>query len=118
LCGIDDLQAIAKANELCGRYTLDTISTGATIAFAMECMARAFNVREGFSRQDDTLPERLFTPLENRTLQGVGISKPEFEQTMSELYQIKGWNVETTQPTPERLKALGIEWVAELMEKA
>ncbi|MFA6311300.1 MAG: aldehyde ferredoxin oxidoreductase family protein [Sterolibacterium sp.] len=36
-CGIDDLQAVAKANELCNRYTLDTISTSSTIAFAMEC---------------------------------------------------------------------------------
>ncbi len=36
-CGIDDLQAIAKANELCNRHVLDTISTAATIAFAMEC---------------------------------------------------------------------------------
>ncbi len=36
-CGIDDLKAISKANELCGAYTLDTISTGVTIAFAMEC---------------------------------------------------------------------------------
>jgi aldehyde:ferredoxin oxidoreductase len=34
---IDDLPAISKANELCNKYTLDTISTGATIAFAMEC---------------------------------------------------------------------------------
>ena len=34
---IDDLMAIAKGNELCNRYTLDTISTGAAIAFAMEC---------------------------------------------------------------------------------
>ena len=31
------MQAIAQANELCGRYTLDVISTGASIAFAMEC---------------------------------------------------------------------------------
>jgi len=36
-CGIDDLKAICKANELCNRYSLDTISTGAAIAFAMEC---------------------------------------------------------------------------------
>ncbi|MDR3573514.1 MAG: aldehyde ferredoxin oxidoreductase C-terminal domain-containing protein [Anaerolineaceae bacterium] len=36
-CGIDDLQAVAKANELCNRYVMDTISTSATIAFAMEC---------------------------------------------------------------------------------
>ncbi len=34
---IDDLRAICKANEMCNRYGIDTISTGATIAFAMEC---------------------------------------------------------------------------------
>jgi aldehyde:ferredoxin oxidoreductase len=37
LCGIDDLVAISKANELCSSYGLDTIGTGATIAWAMEC---------------------------------------------------------------------------------
>jgi len=36
-CGVGDLIAVAKANELCNRYGLDTISTGATIAFAMDC---------------------------------------------------------------------------------
>jgi aldehyde:ferredoxin oxidoreductase len=37
---IDDLVTISKANELCNKYTLDTISTGVTIAFAMECYDR------------------------------------------------------------------------------
>ena len=37
LCGIGDLKAIAKFNQLCGEYVMDTISTGVTIAFAMEC---------------------------------------------------------------------------------
>lgn len=36
-CGVSDLAAIAKANELCARYGADTISAGATIAWAMEC---------------------------------------------------------------------------------
>jgi len=35
-CLVEDLCAIAKANELCNRYGLDTISTGSAIAFAME----------------------------------------------------------------------------------
>jgi len=34
--GVDDLDAIQEANRLCGEYGLDTISTGATIACAME----------------------------------------------------------------------------------
>ena len=36
-CGVTDLAAICKANELCQRYGLDTIGVGTTIAFAMEC---------------------------------------------------------------------------------
>jgi aldehyde:ferredoxin oxidoreductase len=39
-CGIDNLAAIAKGNELCGAYSLDTISTGGAIAFAMECFEK------------------------------------------------------------------------------
>ena len=34
---IDDLKAICKAHEICNRFGIDTISTGATVAFAMEC---------------------------------------------------------------------------------
>jgi aldehyde:ferredoxin oxidoreductase len=37
LCEIDDLNVIAKANQLCNAYSIDTISAGNTIAFAMEC---------------------------------------------------------------------------------
>jgi len=36
LCLVDDIEAIAKANEICNRYGMDTISAGAAIAFAME----------------------------------------------------------------------------------
>jgi aldehyde:ferredoxin oxidoreductase len=35
-CGIDDLEAIIEANALCNDLGLDTISTGSTIACAME----------------------------------------------------------------------------------
>jgi aldehyde:ferredoxin oxidoreductase len=38
-CGIDDLPAIARANQLCNMYGMDTISCGATIAWAFECWA-------------------------------------------------------------------------------
>jgi aldehyde:ferredoxin oxidoreductase len=33
----DDLGSIFKVNDLCDRFGLDTISTGATVAFAIEC---------------------------------------------------------------------------------
>ena len=40
VCGIDNLEVLLKAGELCNAYGLDTISTGVTIAFAMECFER------------------------------------------------------------------------------
>jgi len=39
-CGIDDLAAIAKANEICNAQGLDTISAGVMVSFAMECFER------------------------------------------------------------------------------
>ncbi|NLD72988.1 MAG: aldehyde ferredoxin oxidoreductase family protein [Chloroflexi bacterium] len=36
-CGVDDLAAISLANEICNKYGMDTISCGATVAFAMDC---------------------------------------------------------------------------------
>jgi len=35
-----DLKAIAKANEICNRYCMDTISAGLVIAFACECFEK------------------------------------------------------------------------------
>jgi aldehyde:ferredoxin oxidoreductase len=37
---ITDLKAIAKGNEICNRYCIDTISAGMTIAFACECFEK------------------------------------------------------------------------------
>ena len=36
MCLVDNLEAIAYGNQLCNQYGIDTISTGAAIAFAME----------------------------------------------------------------------------------
>jgi aldehyde:ferredoxin oxidoreductase len=77
-------------------------------------MARVFNLREGFSRRDDTLPERLFQSLENGLLEGQVMSRQEFEQALSILYELKGWDVQTGMPTRERLEALSLGWAADL----
>lgn len=39
-CGISDLAAISLGGQLCNQFGLDTISCGATIAFAMECFEK------------------------------------------------------------------------------
>ncbi|SFR05223.1 aldehyde ferredoxin oxidoreductase family protein [Desulfoscipio geothermicus] len=49
-CGIDDLEAIVEFNKLCDDLGLDTISTGNTIAFAMELTEKGikdFNLKFG-----------------------------------------------------------------------
>jgi aldehyde:ferredoxin oxidoreductase len=78
-------------------------------------MARIFNLREGFSRKDDTLPERIFQGLENGPLQGLGLPREEFEQALTILYALKGWDAETGVPTRERLESLSLGWAAEML---
>ena len=74
-------------------------------------MARVFNTREGFSRSDDRLPARLFRPLEGGVLAGVSISKVDFEQALTELYRLKGWDPASGAPTPEKLQSLELGYL-------
>ena len=78
-------------------------------------LARAFNAREGFSRKDDALPDRLFAGAENGALQGQGMPREDFEQALTRLYRAKGWDEQTGMPTRERLEALSLGWAADLM---
>ncbi len=80
-------------------------------------MARVFNLREGFSRQDDVLPERLYQGLENGALKGEAMPRDEFDQALTVLYGLKGWDAETGIPTRQRLEALSLGWAAELLDQ-
>ncbi len=37
MCLNDNIESVGKANEICNRYGMDTITCGSTIAFAIEC---------------------------------------------------------------------------------
>jgi aldehyde:ferredoxin oxidoreductase len=39
-CGVKELEAVSLANKICNDYGLDTIGTGATVAWAMECFEK------------------------------------------------------------------------------
>jgi aldehyde:ferredoxin oxidoreductase len=75
-------------------------------------LARMFNIREGFSRPDDRLPDRLHTPLEGGALTGTSIDRKAFDEAIAALYTLKGWDPATGVPTVERLRDLGIEWTS------
>ncbi len=45
-CGVKDLAAISRANQICNMYGVDTIACGATIAWAMECYEKGILTKE------------------------------------------------------------------------
>jgi aldehyde:ferredoxin oxidoreductase len=81
-----------------------------TIGDRISQLERAFNCREGLTREDDALPERLLT----ETISwgpGQGHKINDFEGMKDEFYQICGWDQKTGAPLLERLEALDIAWV-------
>jgi aldehyde:ferredoxin oxidoreductase len=76
-------------------------------------LIRAFNVREGIRKKDDTLPPRIFEePLPSGMAKGKFLPREDFEKMRREYYKLRGWNPETGIPTYERLKRLSLENVA------
>ncbi|MGE5619521.1 MAG: aldehyde ferredoxin oxidoreductase family protein [Sphingomonadaceae bacterium] len=73
-------------------------------------MARLFNLREGFTAADDNLPERMFQPLKNGALEGVGIDRAEFEEAKRLYYETAGWDPATGVPTKGKLAELDLLW--------
>ncbi|MFQ6112375.1 MAG: aldehyde ferredoxin oxidoreductase C-terminal domain-containing protein, partial [Nitrospinota bacterium] len=74
---------------------------------------RLFNVREGFTREDDHLPRRFFTPFTSGPLEGVALDKEKLEQAKGVYFRMMGWDEEGV-PTPGKLEELGIGEVGEI----
>lgn len=73
-------------------------------------LCRMFNLREGFSRKDDTLPARLMTePLKFGLSKGEKISQEDLDFMLDEYYAARGWTKDGT-PTPEKLAELQLDF--------
>ncbi len=73
-------------------------------------LERAFNCREGFTRQDDILPERFFKDAYTVGPQkDAKLNKADFDKMMDDYYTHRGWNLQTGVPEPETLKKLKLE---------
>ena len=82
-------------------------------------LARAFNTREGFTRADDTLPERIMTePLKSGPSQGQLIRRKDLDQMLDEYYAERGWDIKTGIPTRAKLVELGLQYVADELADA
>ncbi len=76
-------------------------------------LIRAFNVREGIRKEDDTLPPRIFEdPLPSGVAKGRVLPKEHFGKMLKEYYMLRGWDAETGMPTYEKLKELELEDIA------
>jgi aldehyde:ferredoxin oxidoreductase len=74
-------------------------------------LERAFNCREGVSREDDHLPLRTSQqPIPSGPSQGMNCPSQEFNAMLDEYYHLRGWDGNGI-PTTEKLKALGLEEV-------
>ncbi len=72
-------------------------------------LERAFNVREGLTRADDTLPKRLLEePLPEGPAEG---HVNNLEILLNPYYEFRRWDKTTGKPTPEKLRELGLEQV-------
>ncbi len=78
-------------------------------------MARAFNVREGFTRADDVFPKRMHEAFTSGPLEGIAVGEERLSEAVSVYYDMMGWNRETGVPTRGKLQELDVEWVADLM---
>lgn len=76
-------------------------------------LCRAFNVREGVTRKDDALPERMTEPLQEGLLKGESISKETLNKMLDYYYEMRGWDVATGIPTRKKLEELGLGYVAD-----
>jgi aldehyde:ferredoxin oxidoreductase len=78
-------------------------------------LMRLFNAREGFTRQDDRLPEKFFQPLlGGGPTGGVAIDRQEFEAALDLYYALLGFTPDGI-PTYASLVDSGVAWAAEYL---
>ena len=76
-------------------------------------LARVFNIREGFTAQDDNMPQRFFVPHGSGPLK-VALDPEAFQNAKDTYYDMMGWP--NGVPSPGKLGELGIDWAVPLIE--
>jgi aldehyde:ferredoxin oxidoreductase len=66
---------------------------------------RMFNVRDGFSRKDDTLPERVGDAMTKGGSKGSVITKADLAEMLDQYYAVRGWDANGI-PTKGKLQSL------------
>jgi aldehyde:ferredoxin oxidoreductase len=100
---------------------LHYLTTGAELTgrdlhnWGLRChtMERAFShLHGGYSRPDDTLPERFFTePVSSGPYQGAHLDREKVEAMLDEYYDYLGWDVATGLPSDAMLRTLELTFL-------
>ena len=73
-------------------------------------LVRAYNIREGITRIDDSLPDRLHDePLPEGPGKGMVLTREKFNMYLDTYYDLRGWDKKSGKPGREKLKDLGLE---------
>lgn len=81
-------------------------------------LEKCFNVREGLSRKDDTLPWRMMNePVAEGPYDGMVTSKAELDKMLDRYYTLHEWDTKTSWPYKETLNTLGLREIASELEK-
>ncbi|MDH7556582.1 MAG: aldehyde ferredoxin oxidoreductase C-terminal domain-containing protein, partial [Candidatus Methanosuratincola sp.] len=97
-------------------YTLEELTTVAERILDLE---RAFNVRTGIRRKDDTLPRRfLEEPIPEGPSKGMHTDEQTLNRMLDDFYALKGWDPKTGIPTREKLTRMGLEDVADCLARS
>jgi aldehyde:ferredoxin oxidoreductase len=111
-----DFDRIAKVYALTTGITM----TGDEIFQAGERMsnlARIYNIREGLTRKDDTLPPRVMTePIPSGIAKGSFVSQEELDILLDGYYEARGWT-KAGVPKKATIKKLGLMEYADLLKK-
>jgi aldehyde:ferredoxin oxidoreductase len=103
-----DMQQLA---EILGAVTGWNTGIGELMRVAERTLTacRLFNIREGFTGDDDKLPERFYKPKTDGVLSDKYYSREDFEMARHYYYALMGWDVRTGVPLPEKVEDLGLK---------
>jgi aldehyde:ferredoxin oxidoreductase len=75
----------------------------------VDTITRLFNIREGFSRKDDVLPPKFWSPQIAGIAEGrkAFVDKNDFERSLDMYYDLRGWGSDGI-PTEETVEELGL----------
>jgi len=74
-------------------------------------LEKMFNVREGFGRADEVLPDRFFEDeLTQGEFKGAVLNREDIEELRKKYYLDRGWSWDKERPNDDKLKELGLEF--------